>query len=59
MQAELDEQKELEADLNKKLAKLQRHVERLKAELEEERARVRPPTPQVSLFFFAWLAAMN
>lgn len=49
MQAEIEEQKQVGEDANKKLAKLQRQIDKLKVELEEERARVRPPIPQVSI----------
>lgn len=34
-------------EANKLLAKLQKQVDKLKQEVEVERARVRPPSPQV------------
>jgi predicted nucleic acid-binding Zn-ribbon protein len=51
VQTNVKEQRKLVEDANKKIAKLQKQVEKLKADLEEERARVRPPSPQVCFSF--------
>ncbi|KAF8968148.1 hypothetical protein BDZ97DRAFT_1727506 [Flammula alnicola] len=45
-ESESKEQEKAATEANKKLAKLQKQVDKLKAELEVERARVRPPSPQ-------------
>lgn len=52
MQTNAKEQRKLAEDANKKVAKLQKQVEKLKADLEEERARVRPPSPHVCITFY-------
>lgn len=43
-------EKELQVS-EKQVRQLQKQIDKLKADLEVERARVRPPTPEVSIFF--------
>lgn len=46
-QSEVKEQKAIVADAKRQITKLTKQVEKLKTDLETERARVRPPSPHV------------